>query len=113
LHSQVPYTNLGNFAWFTDNSDWGQHSVGLKPPNAWGLFDMHGNLAEWCLDWYGTYQAGDFIDPKGPISGKNRVFRGGGFISDGRACRSAFREYNTVSPNIYYIGFRPVLAPGQ
>ena len=96
-------------------------AVGSYPPNAWGLYDMQGNLSEWCLDLYGTYPVGSVTDPRGPATPQylpgyfNYVFRGGGWLSPGTECRSAYRGWiNPVVSVIYYpLGFRPVLAPGQ
>ena len=88
--------------------------MGQKAPNRWGLYDMEGNVLEWCLDWYGPYPGGFATDPQGPDSNAIgvKVIRGGawdGFESD---CRSARRETKGVSPFItdFILGFRVVLA---
>jgi formylglycine-generating enzyme required for sulfatase activity len=65
--------------------------VGSFPPNAFGLYDMHGNMVEWCSDWYGEYNINDKINPKGPGTGDIKVFRGGGFWLPAANCRSACR----------------------
>jgi formylglycine-generating enzyme required for sulfatase activity len=108
------YSQLGNYAWYASNSGSTTHAVGLKPPNAWGLYDMAGNVSEWCLDWYGGYLGGSVIDPTGAASGSDRVIRGGCWYSDGRDCRSANRgNYAPDGQLNSGIGFRAVLAPGQ
>jgi formylglycine-generating enzyme required for sulfatase activity len=84
---------LGEYAWYTDNSGGQTHPVGQRQPNAWGLYDMHGNVWEWVQDWYGTYAAEPVTDPQGPSSGSNRVVRGGSWYNDARFCRSACRSY--------------------
>ena len=84
---------LGEFAWFDNNAGDGTHEVGQKRPNAFGLYDMHGNVWEWCWDWYSAdyYKESPVDDPRGPSQAKHRVIRGGGWNSSRHKVRSAIR----------------------
>ena len=97
-----------NTGWYSANSGNRTNVVGLKLPNNWGLYDMHGNVMEWCWDWYGSYASGAHIDPTGATSGSYRVFRGGSWVSDGQYLRSAYRDYGNPYYRDNYIGFRLV-----
>jgi len=85
--------------------------VGSYPPNAFGLYDMHGNVWEWCSDWYGNsyYSKAETIDPKGPMSGKGHIIRGGSYKNDPAELRSASRKAKMCGADKKYLGFRVVL----
>jgi|GEM_PF-1940628 len=87
--------------------------VGSFAPNAWGLYEMHGNVWEWCHNWYGEYTADAATDPLGPSSGSGRVLRGGGWFNGARNCRTAARDNVTPGNRYDYSGFRLVCPQGQ
>jgi len=106
---------LGDYAWNGPNSGRTTHPVAQKKPNAWGLYDMHGNVWEWCADWYGDYPKVAVTDPQGSASGTERVLRGGAWYNAPVDCRSAYRGYDTPDDRDDRYGFRVVVsvsAPG-
>ena len=98
--------NLSLNGWYCNNSVNRPHPVAQKSPNAWGLFDMSGNVYEWVQDWYGDYPTGPVTDPVGPASGDNRVKRGGAWESESEHCRLAHRDRNDPDFRNDDIGFR-------
>jgi formylglycine-generating enzyme required for sulfatase activity len=102
--------DLAEIGWYKGNSRGVTHAVGEKKPNSFGLYDMHGNVWEWCQDWYGLFPSGN-IDPTGPLSGVHRVRRGGCWVSSSLDCRSGKRGGNPATHTNNGIGFR-VLVEG-
>ena len=102
--------DLDEVAWYGGNSDLTTHPVATKGANELGLYDMSGNVREWCLDRYDSY-VGDAQDPTGPSDGSWRVLRGGSW--DDVGCRSAIRDYNVPDIRISFLGFRLALVPVQ
>jgi hypothetical protein len=99
--------------WNGGNSPDGTHPVGKKMPNAWGLFDMHGKVGEWCRDWYnrGYYANSPIVDPVGPATGTERVSRGGNWDYPASSCRSAHRSSSDPGSRNYLLGLRVALIP--
>ncbi len=98
-------------AWYEANSNDETHPVAQKQPNAWGFYDMHGNVQEWCADWYAGYPGGRVTDPTGGTLEQFRVRRGGAFNGSAGTCRSAYRSWGAPSVGYGNVGFRLALAP--
>ena len=101
--------DLARIAWFDENADGKRHPVAEKPESPFGLFDVHGNVFEWCQDWYENYPGEDQQDPQGPKTADDRVVRGGGFFNPAFRCRSAYRDDWGPEWRFHYLGFRLVL----
>ncbi len=98
--------DIDEVAWYYDNSGGQTHDVATKRANELGLYDMSGNVYEWCQDWKGDYSSGSKTNPKGPSSGSNRVYRGGCWYDDAGGCRVSYRSYDTPSLRDFDFGLR-------
>ena len=101
--------DIDDVAWYGDNSGRKTHPVGQKRPNGYGLYDMSGNVLEWCADWYDDYTSSPQTDPVGPSSGQEKILRGGSWIIDAQDCRVANRGTYTPDGSYFTSGFRVVV----
>lgn len=112
--ADLTYTQLATHQWYTDNSGGTTHPVGQKPSNQWGLFDMCGNVWEWCSDWYSENHPGGAVsNPKGPASGSTGLLKGGAWFHSAIFCRSANRDSLFHPDRNTGVGFRVVIAPKE
>lgn len=103
------YRELFHHAWFNSRSEGQSHPVGLKKPNDWGLYDMHGNVWEWVSDWMASYENAAVVDPKGPETGEKKIIRGGSWFNEPEALRCANRNAHITQSRQTNNGFRLVL----
>lgn len=100
---------IDSVAWYCDNSNKKPHPVGQKKPNELGIYDMSGNICEWCSDWYAEYNIFDYSNPLGPNIKGDKVLRGSGFVHADKYCRITNRSFNDPNFNCFFNGFRLVL----
>ena len=111
LTTEYKCDNLDEVGWYAKNSKFTTHPVGQKQPNSWGIYDMQGNVSEWCLDYNGSFVEGEAKDPLGPEKGTDRVIKGGNYNVNAKFCRSAIRLNANPKTKDMKTGFRVALIP--
>ncbi|MDO4550424.1 MAG: formylglycine-generating enzyme family protein [Planctomycetia bacterium] len=104
---------LHEVCWYNKNSDFQTHTVAQKQPNIWGIYDMHGNVYEWCHDWKRRYTGAEVTDPLGSPSGTYRIGRGGSWCDSAKDCGSAKRFANPPAFHSFNLGLRVILVPSS
>ena len=116
-NTQFSFGDIGpvmkEYGWYSDNAESETQVVGQKKPNPWGLYDMHGNVWEWCQDWYAEFPRKPATDPTGPKSGKDRVVRGGSYNYASKDCTSSSRKPFNPVDRLKNVGFRVVRVQGK
>ena len=112
ITSGMGRAGCGSMGGIKDNAEQTTHPVGEKRPNAFGVYDMHGNASEWVAGWYGAYPSGPVTEPRGPLTGDGRVARGGSWLHFGvRYCRAVYRSSYRPDDRNFSRGFRLAIAP--